>query len=225
MSEMEKDPQVNDRRRFDRDGNPRAEEPGQPAEPAQPVAVEGAASEPQQAPGGAEARGVFEGEQQLQLEKLTSELAASRRRVDELARAYKELLSDREEFKARLSRERERLWDVERGKVAQALLEALDELDLVVNASTDTDSALYQGVKLIRDGLLNRAQQFGIERLELVGRPFDPNTAEAADMAITHEEAEDQRVLAEVRAGYRLGERVIRPARVKVARYVRPAQA
>lgn len=220
MGEMEKEPQVNDKRRFNPDGTPRTDESAPAQDP-------GAGNDPraEEAQASKADRTIFEGEQQLQIEKLTTELAASRKRVDELARAYKELLADREEFKARLSRERERLLDVERGNVAQALLEAIDELELVVQGSNDTESALFQGVKLIRDSLLNKAQQFGIERLNLVGRPYDPNAAEAADMTITHDEAEDQKVLAELRAGYRLGDRIIRPARVKVARYVKPAQA
>lgn len=220
MGEMEKEPQVKDKRRFNPDGTPRTEDSAEAQEAGAgelPRAEEGDASNAD--------RAIFEGEQQLQIEKLTSELASSRKRVDELARAYKELLADREEFKARLSRERERLLNVERGNVAEKLLEAIDELELVVQGSNDTESALYQGVKLIRDGLLTKAQQFGIERLNLVGKPYDPNAAEAADMAITHDEAEDQKVLAEIRAGYRLGDRIIRPARVKVAKYVQPAQA
>lgn len=227
---MEKEPQVNDKRRFNPDGTPRAEQSDTASAEAateESVAAAGAGEQPQAAEPQASKsdRAMFEGEQQFQIEKLSSDLTSARKRVDELARAYKELLADREEFKARLSRERERLLDVERGNVAQALLEAIDQLELVVQASTDTESALYQGVKLIRDGLLTKAQQFGIERLNLVGKAYDPNAAEAADMEITHEKSEDQKVLAELRAGYRLGDRVIRPARVKVAKYVQPAQA
>lgn len=229
MGDMEKEPQVNDKRRFNPDGTPRSEESSAEAAQTAPSAEAAQNAPAAEAPQGEQAapsdRAIFEGEQQLQIEKLTSDLASSRKRVDELARAYKELLADREEFKARLSRERERMLDVERGNVAGVLLEAIDELELVVQGSTDTDSALYQGVKLIRDGLLTKAQQFGIERLNLVGKTFDPNAAEAADMEMTHDEAEDQKVLAELRAGYKLGDRIIRPGRVKVAKYVRPAQA
>src|SRR5829696_4520936 len=49
-------------------------------------------------------------------QRLEEELAAARRRVDELARAYQAVSQDREEFKQRLTRERERMLDVERGK-------------------------------------------------------------------------------------------------------------
>lgn len=159
-------------------------------------------------------------------QRLEAELEASRRRVDELARAYQSVNKDREEFKQRLTRERERMMDVERGNVAVSLLEAIDELDRCLTMSgQEASSSLGQGVKMIRDGLLSKVQSLGIERLNLVGQPFDPNTAEAADMEITPQPEEDQKVVAEVRAGYRMKDRVIRPARVKVAKYVAPAQA
>lgn len=159
-------------------------------------------------------------------QRLEAELDASRRRVDELARAYQAVNKDREEFKQRLTRERERMMDVERGNVAVSLLEAIDELDRCLTMSgQEATSPLGQGVKMIRDGLLSKVQGLGIERLQLVGQPFDPNTAEAADMEITSQPEEDQRVVAEVRAGYRMKDRIIRPARVKVAKYVPPAQA
>lgn len=158
-------------------------------------------------------------------QRLEEELAASRKRVDELARAYQALSQDREEFKQRLTRERERMLDVERGKVAATLLEAIDDLDRSLAASASDSSPLAQGVRLIREGLLAKVQSTGIERIEVVGKPFDPNTAEATDMEITPVAEDDHRVVSEVRAGYRLKDRVIRPARVRVAKYVPPAQA
>ena len=158
-------------------------------------------------------------------ERLESELAAARRRVDQLARAYQELERDREEFKQRLTRERERMLDLERGKVATILLEAVDELDLSLSMGGAEASSLARGVQLIRDGLLAKLQGMGIERIQVVGQPYDPNSAEATDMELTPHPQEDQKVVAEVRAGYRLKDRILRPARVKVARYVAPARA
>lgn len=160
-----------------------------------------------------------------EVQRLRAELEAARSRVNELARAFQSMNQDREEFKARLTRERERLLDVERGNVALTLLEAIDELDRCLSASASDDSPLAQGVRLIRGALLNKVSQTGIERLEVVGQPFDPNTAEAADMEITTSPEDDQKVVAEVQAGYKLKDRIIRPARVKVAKYVKPASA
>jgi molecular chaperone GrpE len=157
--------------------------------------------------------------------QLKAELEAARKRIDELARAFQSLTQDREEFKQRLTRERERMLDVERGNVALMLLEAIDELDLCLSVAGQDKNPLAEGVRLIRDGLVAKLQANGIERLSLVGQAFDPNVAEAADIEVTPNPLDDQKVVAETRAGYRMKNRVIRPARVKVARYVAPAKA
>ncbi|MBN1208523.1 MAG: nucleotide exchange factor GrpE [Myxococcaceae bacterium] len=208
------------------DGNPRTQDGSQeqphPAEQVDSKQEQAAEASTSEGAGPRQEAPAVDAERQ----RLEAELDASRRRVDELARAYQALDRDREEFKQRLSRERERMIDVERGNVAGALLEAIDELDRCLSMSGQgANSALGQGVKMIRDGLLSKVQGLGIERLQVVGQPFDPNTAEAADMEITTQPEEDQQVVAEVRAGYRMKDRVIRPARVKVAKYVAPAQA
>jgi len=206
---------VNDRRRFDPEGNPRQEDAAETA------AFEGEvlSSEPTRPD-----EALVEPESE-EIRRLQEELSAAHKRVDELARAYQSVVQDREDFKARLTRERERMLDVERGTVALGLVEAVDELDLCLRASAQDASPLAKGVALIRDNMLARLTAAGVERFDPVGKPFDPNEAEAADMEITAEPDQDQQVTAELRAGYRLKGRVIRPARVKVAKYVKPAQA
>jgi molecular chaperone GrpE len=208
------------------EGNPRTQE-GTQEQPHPTEQVDSQQARPEEASASEEAGARKDAPPaDAERQRLEAELDASRRRVDELARAYQALNKDREEFKQRLTRERERMIDVERGNVAVSLLEAIDELDRCLSMSgQEANSALGQGVKMIRDGLLTKVQGLGIERLQVVGQPFDPNTAEAADMEITTQPDEDQRVVAEVRAGYRMKDRIIRPARVKVAKYVAPAQA
>lgn len=199
------------------DGKPRSDETPETQSPANAAGEASSTDAPDESGD--------ESGQNGEVARLQTELEAARRRVNELARAYQDLNKDREEFKQRLTRERERMIDVERGNVAGTLLEAIDELDLALAASHQDTSPLAQGVRMIRESLLAKAQSTGIERIEVVGRPYDPNVAEAADMEITPVQDDDQKVVAEVRAGYRLKDRVIRPARVKVARYVAPAQA
>ncbi|MFP2958938.1 nucleotide exchange factor GrpE [Myxococcus sp. 1LA] len=163
--------------------------------------------------------------QDSERERLVAELETLRKKFDTAVRAVQAAEKDREEFKQRVTRERERMLDVERGNVAVTLLEAIDELDRCLSVSAQDTSPLAEGVRMIRDGLLRKVQATGIERLSVVGQPFDPNLAEAADMEITASPDEDQRIVAEMRAGYRLKDRIIRPARVKVAKYIAPAQA
>ncbi len=158
-----------------------------------------------------------------EIEKLSADLDAARKRIDELARAYQAGERDREAFKQRVTREREQMLDLERGKVAVTLLEAIDELDLSLRNAGD--SPLAKGVALIRNNILKKAEAAGIERVELVGRHYDPHFAEASDMEVTPNQSEDGRVLAELKPAYQLKGRVIRPGLVKVAKYVKAADA
>ncbi len=155
--------------------------------------------------------------------KASTELDAARRRIDELARGLQHSESEREAFKLRLTRERDQLLELEKGKVALVLLEAIDDLELCL--SSPDHSPLWKGVKLIRDGLIKKAEEFGLERVELKGLPYDPNLSEASDMEISPLEADDGRVVAVMKAAWKLKGRVLRPGRVKVAKYVQPAQA
>lgn len=224
---------VNDRRRFDASGNVRGEEKAE-------AAASGTGWTAEEAPRGQDPAKRADGEPRAQVEErvqvevdaraaevaqLKSDLEAARKRVDELARAYQAVDRDREDFKARLSREREQLMDVERGKVAVTLLEAIDELDLCLSACATDKSPLAEGVRLIRENLLKKLEAMGVERLALDGQPFDPVVAEAADMELTTVPEDDQRILSVVRAGYRMKGRLIRAARVKVAKYIEPAKA
>jgi len=200
---------VTDKRRYNTDGTPRAgvADPEAETTASQP--------EPSSSPEAAA--------QDDEVSRLRSELETARRRVDELARGIQDVMRDRDDFKTRIQRERERMLEVEKGQVALALIEALDELDLSLRA--DDSSALAQGVRLIREKLLKKLQSMGIERLELVGKPYDPNSAEAVDIELVAQPERSEQVLAEQRPAYAQRGRVIRPGRVKVGRYLEPAKA
>ncbi|HEX8440170.1 nucleotide exchange factor GrpE, partial [Archangium sp.] len=143
-------------------GNPRTDGPPQDGNQAQEAAATTGAPETSAEQQEQSSAPAVDPERQ----RLEAELEATRRRVDQLARAYQEVQKDREEFKQRLTRERERMMDVERGNVATVLLEAVDELDRsLAMGGADAASPLVQGVKLIRDGLLSKLQQMGIERI------------------------------------------------------------
>jgi molecular chaperone GrpE len=197
--------------------NQKANEPGKnPAEKnAEPIEAKGARVEKGDS-NAAEARAEPS-------DPVKDELAVARKRVDELARAYQACEKDREEFKLRIQRERERMLDVEKADIALTLIETIDELDLSLQAADE--SPLREGVKLIRENVLRKLSSKQIERLEPLGDEYDPRVAEAVDTELTADPDEDGRIVEVLRAGYRMKDRVIRAARVKVARYVKPAQA
>lgn len=159
----------------------------------------------------------------LDTDRLIEELAAARKRIDELARAYQAAEKDREEFKKRLQRERDRMVDVEKAEVALSVIEAIDELDLCLRVPDE--SHLYEGVKLIRDKLVKKLELKGIERVDLVSQTYDPQLSEAVDMEVTDDRSQDGMIADVIRPAYRMNGKVIRAGRVKVARYIEPAQA
>jgi len=99
--------------------------------------------------------------------------------------------------------------------LARALLPAIDDLDRVIANAPEGD-ALLAGVKLTRDHFLKILEEFQIVSIPAEGQPFDPRLHEA----VLEEPSEhtERTVLKEVGRGYRLNDRVLRPARVVVSK-------
>jgi molecular chaperone GrpE len=195
---------VTDRRRFRPDG-----------EPAEPVA--GGAAE---ASGGAEPAATPD--------RRDETLAAQAARIEELSRAYAALVEDNKAFRQRLEREKARVLDAERASLAQALLEATDDLERALAAVAGAGEAQGQALGTLADGvrlslatLHQRIAALGAERIPVAGQRFDPHVAEAVDAVAVADAEQDGMVVQEVRAGWRIGERVLRPARVRVGRIAR----
>ena len=202
---------VVDRRRFRSDGEPVPE--AERAE-ATPGAAEGAPDD----------RGTPGSEGDL----LDDRLSAQAARIDELTRAYAALVEDNKGFRQRTERERARVIEAERAVVAQGLLDAADDLEralaAVANAGESHGGALrnlVDGVRLSLGGLHKRIADLGAQRIPVLGEPFDPHVAEAVDTVAVGDVAQDGRVVQEVRPGWRIGDRVLRPARVRVGRLAR----
>jgi molecular chaperone GrpE len=202
---------VNDRRRFRPDGDAIVRE-----EEGAAAASGGEASEQGAAP--ATAAEVRHDEQ----------LAAQAAKIDELTRAYAALVEDNKAFRQRLDRERARVVEAERVGVIQALLESADDLERalaavsgVVEAQGDALGNLVEGVRLSLGALHKRIAALGAQRIPVIGQPFDPHVAEAVDTMAVADAAQDGIVLYEIRPGYRIGDRILRPARVRVGRLAR----
>ena len=147
-------------------------------------------------------------------------LRAQAARLDEISRAYAEVLNDREAFRRRLEREKERQVEAAKAQAAHILLDALDELRRARSHGASDAGTLAEGIRLITEGLQRRLEGEGLEAIETDGRMFDPMVHEAVDLVPTTDRDADGWVLEEVRGGWRIGDKVIRPARVRVARFV-----
>jgi molecular chaperone GrpE len=196
---------VNDRRRFTPEGDPVE---------AGPDVSSAGGGEPQPAPDDAPAPD--------DRDRRLGEQAA---RIDELSRAYAGLLDDNKAFRQRMEREKVRVIEAERASVAQALLEAADDLERALAAVSGSGEgelrALLEGVRLSLGALHKRIADIGAVRISVAGQPFDPRVAEAVDTVAVASAEQDGLVVQEVRAGWRIGDRVLRPARVRVGRLAR----
>jgi molecular chaperone GrpE len=201
---------VVDKRRFRSDG-----------EPVEPAA---GSPDPAQGEGAAEAQGATP---EPVPDDRDERLAAQAARIDELTRAYAALVEDNKAFRQRMEREKARVLEAERAAIAQSLFEAADDLERALSAvgsgkvEDRTSATLLEGVRLSLAALQKRIAELGAERISVAGQPFDPRVAEAVDTVAVGDAAQDGVVVQEVRPGYRIGERVLRPARVRVGRLAR----
>ena len=156
------------------------------------------------------------------VEQLSSEIDSLKRQLEEAevkASGYKDswLRSQAEfqNYKKRLDRDNELMYVSMKGDIIKKVLPALDDLERALQNRIPGD-AWANGIELIARKLQNILESEGVKRIEAEGEEFNPHLHEA----ISHEHNEDfesGHVIAVVQNGYKLGERVIRPALVRVA--------
>ncbi len=142
---------------------------------------------------------------------------------EEAAQAKDRMLRNQaelENFKKRLIREREEAVRFANTKLIEEILQFLDNLERAEAAARQGGDAstLADGVAMTRDQLLSALDKnWGLKAIESVGEEFDPEAHEAC-MAVIDENLEHETVVEELQKGYRLHDRVIRPAKVKIAK-------
>lgn len=135
--------------------------------------------------------------------------------------AYKDLEQDKEQFKARLSREKDKELEILRGRLINDLLELMDNLDrsMMGAESSRNYDALVMGIKMVQHQFEEKLGGLGVSRVSTVGQAFDPNQHEALDVVAVGDKAQDGVVVNEYARGFRIKDRIIRPAKVRVGRF------
>jgi len=212
------------------DGAPKPSVPaGEPEAPVGPVSAPGNGPAAEAADGQAGA----EADHERQLEHDLEELTAKAEKADEYLELAKRTKADFENYRKRASRETAAAQDRGIARLAKELLPAVDNLDRAVEAAqaqaTTTVSGrpsagandngtttLVDGIKLVHSEVINALARAGIERFSPEGERFDPQQHEAiAQQPVPGKESGT--VVEVYQRGYRLGDVVIRPARVVVA--------
>lgn len=149
-------------------------------------------------------------------------MSALQQERDELQDRLLRTVAEFDNYRKRTDRERRELGDYVTSDVLRDMLPILDDLERALAAVGDVSAspelaAYHQGITLIHRQWLEALRKRGVEPMDVVGQPFDPEWHEA----VADEPAEgraDGEITAELRRGYRLNAKLLRPAMVKVAK-------
>jgi len=154
------------------------------------------------------------------------ELKVRAAKADESWERLLRTTADFDNFKKRAARERTEAVQFANAALIQKLLPVLDSFEMALaaaqNAKDAQSSSLQAGIVMVQSQLKNALAEAGAEEIDAAGKPFDPTQHEAVSQQETADVPEGQ-VIQQIRKGYKLRERLLRPASVIVAK--KPAQA
>jgi len=154
------------------------------------------------------------------VEELERQIAEKDKQVQEYLAKYRGAAAEFEEARLRLRREISK--DIERSRrdILADLLEVVDNLDRALDAARQGGSvdSVVEGVEMVRRQFLQKLEGFGVKRIESDRQRFDPTLHEAISSVPARSPDQDGFVVGTVRTGYRIGDDVLRPAAVAVAR-------
>jgi molecular chaperone GrpE len=162
------------------------------------------------------------------VEELESRTKAAERQVQEVQARFdqlrQQLQRETDETRQRLNRSADERATAEKAKFISTLLPLMDDLNRAIEAVSGgaPRAAILEGLRGIATSFQSALTNAGVEPIDSVGEEFNPEWHEAVDTKETSGEM-DGKVIAEYSRGFRMGDRLLRPARVKVGRA--PAQA
>jgi molecular chaperone GrpE len=157
------------------------------------------------------------------VEELESRTKAAERQVQEVQARFdqlrQQLQRETDETRQRLNRAADERATAEKAKFISTLLPVMDDLIRAIEAvSGDAPrEAILEGIRGIATSFRSALTNAGVEPIDSVGEEFNPELHEAVDTGETSGEM-DGKVIAEYSRGFRMGDRLLRPARVKVGR-------
>lgn len=160
------------------------------------------------------------------VEQLEKKLADSQRNLDEVMASYRGHTAD---TAAETRRIRERLQNEYNRRLSQARIDIVNkfidilenfERSLVAARNKPAFETLLEGVQLIRNQFLVALGELGVSELDVKGKKFNPEVAEAVGMVEVAQVEQDQQIMEVVGKGYLLDQTLVRPAKVRVGRLV-----
>lgn len=163
------------------------------------------------------------------VEELEKKLSDSQKKIEEVLSSYKEV---KHESAAEIQKARERIQNEfnrrtakTKSDLASKFIDILENFEraLAIASQKHSFDSLLEGVQLIRNQFIAALAEHDVTELNVEGQPFNPELAEAVGVIDVESPEQDQMILEVVNKGYRMGDLLIRPAKVKIGRATVPA--
>lgn len=150
--------------------------------------------------------------------ELKTKLEEAEKKAEENFQRLLRVQADFENFRRRTRKEKEELQQYAAQAVIEQLLPVMDNFERALEAGRKTDDkeALIKGIEMVYNQFQQVLKDQGLETIDSVGKPFDPYVHEAV-MQVESDQYQSGYVVEELQKGYKLKDRVIRPAMVKVS--------
>ena len=145
----------------------------------------------------------------------TNELEEAQKKVDELNDRLLRTMAEYDNYRKRTQKEKESIYPDAISFAVQTMLPVIDNFEIALKSEC-TDENFKKGMEMIYGQMMESLKSLNVTEINPVGDPFDPEEHNAV-MHVDDDTVEDNTVVEVLRKGYKLGERVIRFAMVKVA--------
>lgn len=149
------------------------------------------------------------------VETLKAQLKQEKEKSEEYYEHLKRNMAEFDNFKKRISKEKGMMYNAISADIVGQLLPALDTFEKALSSDT-SDESYKDGMVMIYNQILDTLKSIGVEEIEAINTTFDPNFHEAV-MHIEDENFGEKEVVEVFRKGYKIGDKIIRHAMVKVA--------
>ena len=152
------------------------------------------------------------------VEELMARVAETERKFEERKKQIDEEIS---RTRSRLESDYGRRLELEKRKFILPFLEVLDNFQRAIDAASQSGTVdhLLQGVRMTAELFRSKLQSVGVEAIQALDQPFDPNLAHAIGTVAVDDASRDGIVVEEIQPGYSMGGELLRPAQVRVGQY------
>ncbi len=154
--------------------------------------------------------------------KLRDDLKQARADKEEYLTGWQRAKADYVNLQKEMDQVRKSAAILTKEKMVENLLPALDSFDMAFankESWEKVDKNWRTGVEYIYQQFISSLSDSGVEKIDKVGVPFDPNLHQSIESIPTDDESKDHTIEKIIQAGYKIGERVVRPARVNIYEY------